>query len=95
MLVYVLSKNGEALMPCSPGKASKLLKSGKAKVVSREPFTIKLLFGSSGYKQPIDLTIDAGAGTIGVAAKTNGKVVYVAEVETRKDISKKMLKKNL
>ena len=39
-------------MPCSPGKARLLLKQQKACVVKRTPFTIKLLYGSAGYKQP-------------------------------------------
>ena len=43
--VYVLSKHGEPLMPCSSGKARLLLKQQKACVVKRTPFTIKLLFG--------------------------------------------------
>ena len=49
MLVYVLNKHGEALMPCKPKKARKLLEANKAKVVKRTPFTIQLLYGSSGY----------------------------------------------
>lgn len=32
MVVYVLNKHGKPLMPCSPCKARKLLKQGKAKV---------------------------------------------------------------
>ncbi|PTB30945.1 RRXRR domain-containing protein, partial [Photobacterium phosphoreum] len=40
MLVFVLNKNKEPLMPCLPSKARKLLKDGKAKVVKRTPFTI-------------------------------------------------------
>ena len=48
MFVYVLNKNGEALMPCKPRKARVLLKEKKAKVVNRTPFTIQLLYGSSG-----------------------------------------------
>ena len=50
MLVFVLNKYGKPLMPCKPRKARKLLENGKAKVVNNCPFTIKLLFGSSGYK---------------------------------------------
>ena len=53
--VYVLNKHGEPLMPCSPGKARLLLKQQKACVVKRTPFTIKLLYGSAGYKQPVAL----------------------------------------
>jgi len=48
--VYVLSKHGEPLMPCSLEKARLLLKRQKACVVKRTPFTIKLLYGSAGYK---------------------------------------------
>lgn len=55
--VYVLNKHGEPLMPCSPRKARLLLKQKKVYVVKRTPFTIKLLYGSTGYKQPITLGI--------------------------------------
>ena len=53
MLVYVISCHDKPLMPCSARKARLLLKRGLAKVIRREPFTIRLLFGSSGYKQPV------------------------------------------
>lgn len=67
--VYVLNKHGEPLMPCSPGKARLLLKQQKACVVKRTPFTIKLLFGSAGYKQPITLGVDAGSKHVGLFKK--------------------------
>ncbi|AOY75930.1 hypothetical protein CLFO_05980 [Clostridium formicaceticum] len=68
MLVYVINKHGKPLMPCKPRKARKLLKQGKAKVVKRTPFTIQLLFGSSGYTQEIALGVDAGSKHIGISA---------------------------
>ena len=43
ILVFVLNKHGKAHMPCTAGKAGRLLKQGKAKVVNRTPFTIQLL----------------------------------------------------
>lgn len=86
MLVYVLSSTAVPLMPCSPGKAKKLLDQGRAKVVRRTPFTIQLLYGSSGYKQSITLSIDSGSKVLGVAATGNGKTLYASEVKTRKDI---------
>ena len=44
MLVYVLKQNGQPFMPTARfGKIRRLLKAKKAKVVRREPFTIKLL----------------------------------------------------
>lgn len=61
LFVYVLNKYGKPLMPCQPRKARILLRDGKAKVIQREPFTIQLLYGSSGYKQKVSLGIDAGS----------------------------------
>ena len=86
MLVYVLNKNGEPLMPCNPTKARKLLKQNKAKVLRTEPFTIQLLYGSSGYKQDITLGVDAGSKHIGLSASTPTKELYAADVELRNDI---------
>jgi len=88
MLVYVLNKHGKPLMPCKPSKARKLLKEEKAKVVKKEPFTIQLLYGSSGYKQPITLGVDAGSKTVGLSATTENKELFAAEVELRDDIPK-------
>ena len=90
MLVYVLNKNKEPLMPCKPQKARKLLKQGKAKVLRTEPFTIQLLYGSSGYKQDITLGVDAGSKHIGLSASTPQKELYAADVELRNDIVDKL-----
>ena len=93
MLVYVLSKRGKPLMPCKPQRARKLLESGKARVVRRTPFTIKLKFGSSGYVQPVVAGMDTGSKVLGCAAIANGAVVYQAEVKLRGDVSKKMMQR--
>ena len=90
MLVYILNKNGSPLMPCEPKIARKLLCQSKAKVVSRIPFTIKLLYGSGGYKQAVVAKIDAGSKKMGAAALANDRVIYQAEVEIRNDIKSKM-----
>jgi hypothetical protein len=52
-MVYVIDQNNNPLMPCSNVIARLLLKTGKAKVIKRTPFTIKLLYDSSNYKQPL------------------------------------------
>ena len=83
MFVYVLNKNGKPLMPCKPQKARKLLRAGKATVVKHEPFTIRLKFGSSGYKQPITLGIDAGSKHIGASASTEKQELYASETILR------------
>lgn len=92
MFVFVINKNGKPLMPCSPRTARVLLKTGKAKVVSKEPFTIKLLYGSAGYKQEVKAGMDTGSKVIGTAAVANGKVVYQAETALRGDEIKSNLK---
>jgi hypothetical protein len=70
MKVFVLNKHGQPLMPTTPRKARLLLKQGKAKVAGREPFTIQLVYGSSGYKQPVTLGIDGGYATAGYSVLT-------------------------
>jgi len=49
-----------------------------------------LLHGSSGYKQPITLSVDAGSKVIGIAAIGNRKTLYASEVNTRSDIHVKL-----
>lgn len=90
MLVFILNKLGEPLMPCKPQKARKLLAGGKAKVIKRTPFTIKLLYGSSGYKQPLTAGMDTGSRYVGCAVIGLGKVIYQSQVALRQDVSKKM-----
>lgn len=70
-------------MPCNPQKARKLLKEGKATVVKHEPFTIKLKYGSSGYKQPITLGVDTGSVHIGASASTKKQELYASETVMR------------
>jgi hypothetical protein len=89
-LVYILNRHGEPLMPCTPPVARHLLRDGKAKVIRRDPFTIKLLYGSSGYRQEVVAGMDTGSKTVGCAAIANGKVLYQAEVSLRQDVSGKM-----
>lgn len=86
MLVYILNKQGNPLMPCKPSKARKLLKQNKAKVIKSEPFTIQLLYGSSGYKQEINLGVDAGSKFIGLSATSSKQELFSGEIELRNDI---------
>jgi N6-L-threonylcarbamoyladenine synthase len=88
-MVYVISKNGQPLMPTeNHAKVRNLLKTKKAKVIKRCPFTIQLAYDSTNYTQPISLGIDAGSKHIGVSATTKDKVLYEADVELRNDIVK-------
>ena len=91
-MVYVLNKDGQPLMPTNRhGKVKHLLKSGKAKVVKKCPFTIRLLYETTSYTQNLTLGVDTGSGTIGTAvSKDNGDIVYMSEVAVRNDITNKM-----
>jgi N6-L-threonylcarbamoyladenine synthase len=86
--VYVINKRKEPLMPTKPQKARKLLESGKAKIVKREPFTIQLLQATGETKQKITLGVDSGSKVIGLSATTQKKEVFASEVILRKDIVK-------
>lgn len=60
-MVYVLSQNGQPLMPTENHvKVRVLLKQGKAKVVQKCPFTIQLLYESTTHTQEINLGYKAG-----------------------------------
>ncbi|MBV9228570.1 MAG: HNH endonuclease [Chloroflexi bacterium] len=86
MFVYVLNCHGQPLMPCQPRQARRLLKAGKAKVMRMVPFTIQLLYGSSGYKQEVALGVDAGTHHIGISATTSRSVLFEAEAKPRTDL---------
>ncbi len=92
IVVYVLAADRTPLMPCTPVIARLLLKDGKAKVIRRTPFTIKLLAqAEESYTQPLTLGVDTGSSVIGSAvADQNGHVLYLSEVEVRNDIAQRM-----
>jgi len=77
-------------MPTRPQKARRLLQDGKAEVVQRDPFTIRLTVPSGKHTQPVTVGVDMGAKTVGVAAVGNGSVLYQGEVQLRDDIHWRM-----
>jgi len=85
---YVINKNGQPLMPCKPAKARHLLKAGKAEVINRNPFTIRLLWDCEDNVQPITLGIDAGYSKVGFSAVSEEKELMSGELTLRKGISK-------
>ena len=92
VLVYVINKNGNPLMPCKPAKARHLLEAGKAKVVQRTPFTIQLLWDCEEDTQDITLGIDAGYSTVGYSAVSDDRELIAGETTLRNDI-KRLLEK--
>ena len=88
-MVYVLNISGQPLMPTeNSAKVRILLKSGKARVVKRCPFTIQLLYKTSDYTQEVTLGVDSGSKHIGLSATTKDKVLFESDVELRNDIVK-------
>ncbi len=65
--VFVIDKNKKPLMPCNPARARHLLKSGKAAVFRRYPFTIILKEREGGDTQPVQVKLDPGSQTTGIA----------------------------
>ena len=89
--VFVLSKSGQPLMPTQRfGKVRRMLKDGRAKVVSHEPFTIQLQYEATGYVQSVTLGIDAGYETIGYAAVTDKEELIGGEVRLLKGMSERL-----
>lgn len=95
MLVYVLKQNGQPFMPTERfGKVRRLLKEGKAKVVRREPFTIRLLYEpETDVVQECYCGVDTGSKHIGTAVIGNDRVLYQSQTELRNDIKKKMARR--
>ena len=87
-MVYILDSNDNPLMPTKRhGHVRKLLREGRATVVRRTPFTIKLSYESTSYVQEVSLGMDAGSGHIGVSATTPRKELFASEVSLRTDIT--------
>ena len=95
MLVFVINKHNKQLMPCKQSKARKLLKEKKAKIVYYNPFTIQLLYGSSGYIQEVNVGIDSGAKYVGFAITSQNKVLMKGEIELRQDVSENLASRKI
>ncbi len=84
MFVFVLNSNKEPLNPTHPARARKLLKTGKAAVFKRYPFTIILKEEvEEPENQPLRIKIDPGAKTTGIAILRNEVVLWAAELTHR------------
>lgn len=87
-MVYVQNIEGKLMMPTTRhGKVRRLLKLKKAVVVNLCPFTIRLMYETTDYKQEIVLGVDAGTKHVGLSATTKSKELYASEVILRSDIT--------
>jgi 5-methylcytosine-specific restriction endonuclease McrA len=90
MFVYVRNQDGQPLMPCTPAKARKLLRSAKARVVKRSPFTIQLNWLCEGHVQAVQAGIDKGSQTTGICCIGKGQALFSAEIHHRQDVKEKL-----
>lgn len=99
MKVFVLDKNKAPLMPTSAVRARKLLKSGRAVVACRQPFTIRLKDrkAKDSQFQPVRIKFDPGSKTTDVALAreaddNTNEVLHLAELHHKATltVSKKM-----
>ncbi len=99
MSVFVLDARKRPLMPCSEKRARLLLLRGRARVVRRYPFTIRLVDRrvENSVLQPVEIKLDPGSKTTGLAvvrAEGGNKptaVLFLAELTHRgRKISEKL-----
>ena len=65
--VFVLSNTQKPLMPTRPARARKLLTAGRAAVYRLHPFTIILHDRADGDMQDVEVKVDPGSKTTGIA----------------------------
>ena len=93
-MVYVISIDGQPLMPTSNAKARKLLKQKKANVKELKPFTIQLTYTTkTEYTQEITLGIDSGYNNVGFSAITDKRELLTGELKLLQGMKERLLEK--
>ncbi|MEM9954190.1 MAG: RNA-guided endonuclease IscB, partial [Chloroflexota bacterium] len=85
--VLVVDKNGKPLMPCHPARARELMDKGRAKVFRQYPFTIIILDREGGDTQDVQVKVDPGSKTTGLAlvadCRRGLKCIWAGELNHR------------
>jgi len=81
--VFVLDTRKIPLSPCKPSTARRLLELGKAAVFRQFPFTIILKKEVDATPEPVELKLDPGSKTTGIALKLGDKIIFGAELTHR------------
>lgn len=89
MSVFVLDRNGKALMPCTEKRARLLLARGRARVHRVMPFVIRLVdrLQDGCSLQPLRIKLDPGSKVTGIALVRNVEQVDTATGEVRHGIA--------
>ena len=96
MSVFVLDKRKQPLMPCSEKRARQLLERSKAVVHRLHPFTIRLRGRIGGVMQSLEVRVDPGSKSTGIALVRRcddgtDKVLHLAQVDHRGALISKKL----
>lgn len=88
-MVYIQNRFGKPLMPTKDHRMVRLLlRQKKAKIVKKNPFTIRLKVQTKEYVQPVTLGVDAGSKHVGLSACTVEEELFCAELRPRNDVVK-------
>ena len=95
MFVPVKTKDGEQLMPTTPEKAARLIKSGKATPYWKNGiFCIRLNYEPKGrYKQDVAVGVDPGSKKEGFTVKSTAHTYLNVQADAKTDVSKKIEKR--
>ena len=89
--VYVQDHTGQPLMPTKRhGWVRRALRDGKATVVKRSPFTIKLTYESGNELQDVSLHLDAGYANIGFSAQSESRELLGGVVKLLQGMSERI-----
>jgi 5-methylcytosine-specific restriction endonuclease McrA len=81
--VLALDTNKRPVDPIHPAAARKLLTEGRVAVFRTYPFTIILKDKSDAPTKPIEIKLDPGSKTTGIALLSGGNVIFAAELTHR------------
>ncbi len=80
---FVLDTNKQPLDPVHPAAARKLLSNGEAAVFRRYPFVVILKCAVDTAEQSIEIKLDPGSKTTGIALLKGKNLIFVAELNHR------------
>lgn len=81
--VFVLDTEKRPLDPIHPAAARKLMSTGKAAIFRQYPFTLILKEVYPDVVQPLELKLDPGSKTTGLAILNGSQVIWAAELTHR------------
>jgi hypothetical protein len=93
--VFVLNLRKEPLMPTSCRKARLLLKTGRAVVAKRFPFTIQLTLPTGENKQNISCGVDSGYAYMGFSCLSHSRELIRGVVELDHSTQKRLTERRM